>query len=546
MADYIFNRYRDESLGYPSSLNLYGVRLVLQKAELTSFETGSSEVTWTYTIKEENHQYYPETNVFVPFDLSGTGLKNYAWDNRNSFFPPDLIGKAWINAPIYKAGFHTVELTTSALLPRSQRERNSPKPPDRWVIEFDFEDGHRVCPSYEDLITGYSRDKRFIPDKLKITSSINQEVKVEYYRSNPYEQIPNLEYIDPEANFVESTYDAIDITKSRMRSIDWHVMELQLVANRAATIDIAGIVLGTLRINSPNLLIVGHSDINETLYPAKYLLNNISYLDELFNNWSLLYNDEYIRQISLNYLLECQATDRKLRFSYTGLGFNSSIVSVAITEGFNNYWNNYQLFNYSDYLCNPRMNRQFKIQVLNYHPFFKSLPLAGFDGFINIDQTLFLDTKRRIFDKCNQNYYSFNHANLIKWQLKPQIDRQNNSRGIGAIAMDSPRVIEIHKALDAQKYSENDVEPSEPRVSNLGWHINRQSEILGIKVRADGTIDKDLARKQVRTVIDKATRLDPDKVGVGNFGEEQAHLLHGGRNAEHNASDEHPFPRTLN
>jgi hypothetical protein len=47
---------------------------------------------------------------------------------------------------------------------------------------------------------------------------------------------------------------------------------------------------------------------------------------------------------------------------------------------------------------------------------------------------------------------------------------------------------DIHQALDAGKYSIDPITKKQ-RVSNLGWHINRQSEILGIRVKADGTID---------------------------------------------------------
>lgn len=90
----------------------------------------------------------------------------------------------------------------------------------------------------------------------------------------------------------------------------------------------------------------------------------------------------------------------------------------------------------------------------------------------------------------------------------------------GVLTMDSPRTIEIHAALNAGIWALNTIDPTKPRVDNLGWRINRLCEILGIRVKPDGKPDEVLVKKKIRTVIDKSTKLDKDKIGVGNFADD--------------------------
>lgn len=87
----------------------------------------------------------------------------------------------------------------------------------------------------------------------------------------------------------------------------------------------------------------------------------------------------------------------------------------------------------------------------------------------------------------NHPMFAINVSRTRAWHIKEQADRS-----YGGLTMDSPRLIEIHKALEAGKYSLNELStknPKEERVSTLAWHINRQSEILGIRVDAFGKID---------------------------------------------------------
>jgi hypothetical protein len=60
----------------------------------------------------------------------------------------------------------------------------------------------------------------------------------------------------------------------------------------------------------------------------------------------------------------------------------------------------------------------------------------------------------------------------------------------------------IHKALDAEKYSFNEIDPSSPRVSNLGYLIERAASVLGLRFKADGTIDEELEKSIIRRHVE--------------------------------------------
>jgi hypothetical protein len=80
----------------------------------------------------------------------------------------------------------------------------------------------------------------------------------------------------------------------------------------------------------------------------------------------------------------------------------------------------------------------------------------------------------------------FNH-------LMPTVD------GIGNLTMEGPHTKEIHAALNAGFYA-RDPATNRPRVANLGWRIERGNEVLGIRVKADGTIDEDLEKTTNRRI----------------------------------------------
>jgi hypothetical protein len=85
--------------------------------------------------------------------------------------------------------------------------------------------------------------------------------------------------------------------------------------------------------------------------------------------------------------------------------------------------------------------------------------------------------------------FSLNDGRSYNWHIKPQNDTSR-----GDLVMDSIRTIEIHAALDAAKWGVHPDDPNMTRVDNLGWRIERGNQVLGIRVKPDGTIDKDLEK----------------------------------------------------
>jgi hypothetical protein len=80
------------------------------------------------------------------------------------------------------------------------------------------------------------------------------------------------------------------------------------------------------------------------------------------------------------------------------------------------------------------------------------------------------------------------------------------------------KINEIHKALDAAKYSVDPI-TNKPRTANLGWHINRQSEILGIRVKPDGKIDLEAEKTENRRLhVEGSTTNDVQEFNPNCFG----------------------------
>jgi hypothetical protein len=79
--------------------------------------------------------------------------------------------------------------------------------------------------------------------------------------------------------------------------------------------------------------------------------------------------------------------------------------------------------------------------------------------------------------------FKIDNLRAYNWHVRPVVE------GVGTLIMDSPRTIEIHAALEAGKYAINELDPTIPRVSTLGHHLERQSQLLGYRVDANGKLD---------------------------------------------------------
>jgi hypothetical protein len=96
----------------------------------------------------------------------------------------------------------------------------------------------------------------------------------------------------------------------------------------------------------------------------------------------------------------------------------------------------------------------------------------------------------------------------------------------GDLTMDSPRILEIHAALDAGKWAVNDIDSNQTRVNNLGWQINRLCEINGIRVNANGQIDLQRERNEYLPATLNNPTLASGNYGIGHWGKKGMIIPH--------------------
>ena len=68
---------------------------------------------------------------------------------------------------------------------------------------------------------------------------------------------------------------------------------------------------------------------------------------------------------------------------------------------------------------------------------------------------------------------------------RPHFDPDTDN---GDIMPDSQRLIEIHSALQADKFAYDEDNPTSLRVANIGYYVERLARILGISVNSDGSL----------------------------------------------------------
>jgi hypothetical protein len=158
--------------------------------------------------------------------------------------------------------------------------------------------------------------------------------------------------------------------------------------------------------------------------------------------------------------------------------------------------------------------------------------------------------------------FAINNQRAYDWHIKPQSDGS-----FGDLVMNSPKLEEIHRALNAgqylletpaivgtgtidnpqtpathkldwyiknsagekvtaiwkalggNKYGTNQLDNTKDRVTNLGFLVERIAKVLGIRFDDNGKIDVDKEKSIVRKVIDGTKNVDPEKVGVNSFGD---------------------------
>ncbi len=110
-------------------------------------------------------------------------------------------------------------------------------------------------------------------------------------------------------------------------------------------------------------------------------------------------------------------------------------------------------------------------------------------------------------------YIRVSDPTIYNWHIKPQIDKS-----YGNLIMNSPKLEEVHAALNAGKYAVNPKDPSKPRVTNIGHLVEKTAFLLGYRPEPDGTFNKELEEPRVKRIVNSQQKLDKTKIGVNNFG----------------------------
>jgi hypothetical protein len=235
----------------------------------------------------------------------------------------------------------------------------------------------------------------------------------------------------------------------KLQSIDWVHRRITFQKNTDYWLDFSEAVLGTVQIfGSSDVVSSLTNQISNTLHLAtEYAWSNYlhSNIESLFTHWESVYQTAV-------------AAITPLPGDETGSNVDPPRVYYRETRE-----------------CKQNILRKLAANNNYWH----NEPAASID--IGVDDThpMFLVDDERAYN----------------WHIKPQFDPQTGEeRGIGTLVMDSINVINIAKALDANKFATDETDPDRSRVATIGWHVNRQSEVLGISVKPDGTIDEALEK----------------------------------------------------
>lgn len=337
--------------------------------------------------------------------------------------------------------------------------------PDDFIIVFELKTFPTVIrykkpPNYYDLLRGYTTDERTILSNPLIVPSISCDLEIEYYRENRLEPIPDLR--------------SIDIRKYKIKAIEGIALELPIIDCTLGTLSVSNEIIKSDLIGAL---------IPNNKYPSKYYFRE--YLPELFTTWRNLTG------ISLN---APPPTDRTIRI----IGAN------------NDAWNN-------------RSNPTNDLNVDTNHPMFVIDNTRAYNWHIAPQSegigTLIMDSPRtietramldRLFTALQiENYQTEDLTSNpplhhLDWYIK-------NSSG--------EKLDKVYKALGAELWGTNPDSPDVARVDNLGWRLRRLCEVLGIRVKTDGTIDEELEKTTNRRLHADGTETNnPQEYNPNGFG----------------------------
>lgn len=249
-------------------------------------------------------------------------------------------------------------------------------------------------------------------------------------------------------------------------SLDWLTYEIQLVKGKEVILPLVKAVFGTVIIKGELDLVddvkfqLSETNNNNEYNWDRYYFENVSIL---IAEWIAIY-----QAIPAN----PQPPDINECINYTNIVYQMPIMRMLAAN--NNHWHN-------DYANYQDLN-----VILNDRPLFT-------------------------YSDLEERYKWFN---LVSQSSDGSLKQYGN------LIMDSTRTIEIHAALEASKYSQNPLDNTQPRVTNLGHLVEKIAFLLGYRPEPDGTFTKAKEDKRLRKMVSSSKEVDPKKIGVNNFGED--------------------------
>ena len=329
---------------------------------------------------------------------------------------------------------------------------------------------------------GFVTRKRY-SEKVSVQASSSKPNKPNYssfvtgYALDTRKIPSNPKIVSPITGLINIEYYQNNPNESipNLKSIEWRKYQVKVKAGELITLPITNLVLGTLQVSSSIKSLINALPTLSGDYAWAYAFTES--IGQLFGVWMGMYVAIPVTD---------NQPDTSILSSITSTSHQQIVETSRIVRRIsaNNNWANNQPLNYLNSDLNP----------LATHP-------------------MFMLDEARTFD------YHF-------------AAQQDGSRGI--LTMDSPRVVEtrekvgqISVALDADKFSANELNPDELRIPTLGWHINRQSEIWGIRVDANGKINETTEKSdQIRTHADGNESNNPQEYNPNCFGSKGMLIRH--------------------
>jgi hypothetical protein len=373
--------------------------------------------------------------------------------------------------------------------------------------------GEAPYPNVTCLFLGFLTDQRIRPNNPRPVATSTRIIKYGYYRRNLAEAHPRI-----------------------LATLDWFSGSISVTKGKPYTLPVVDPVLGTLLVDAVTAGEISALLTPPNSYPLTALLPDA--IVGLFEYWESIRPATTGKPADLDYLSDFytrvirQGIDTERWVIHKGLPSDSPLTQSQqnlITVGNQEYRGHLEQVLGADGL--PTRD-EFDNIILVYKPTkaYNSLPGGSivWKAIFREIHWIPVSTRARVIGATNNRWdfgtvtssadppdpthqiFNFDELELFE-------DLQSDG-SYGTLMMDSPRILELHAALDAGKYA-NDPLTGDVRTANLGHMIERSTNLLGYRPEPDGTIDQEKETTiYQRSVLKDYAVLTPGDYKAGRFG----------------------------